>query len=434
MKYPPPHIPAGKSGYYFTMQFSHVNGGKQFKRSLKTSDKRVAKARVKSMVDDFRTGGFVAPTKRSEMLKVGELVEMYYEGQKLGLIDISDRAANSNVNTLYRVLNATFTKEVLGKRQPVSEAARSKLNKMRLDDAFAEALSDNFSLARIADTMNGLVEADDPTAYHLRLEKTKRGINDQLMRLHGLFGKSSSPYYKKHHSFDPLEIAQVKSFLAEGDKHDSTKIKKTPFKAPTQALYDRLINWINSLKADMPQEWIVLTMCISAGCRGNEVYETIKSWFKVDQENPEITYLCLPKFACKTNDRNIPMSTALVQEIIAVSEAPKPGFRQRKVRDDMYLIGGYQVVERCRGLLADEFGEELQNDDDDGRLHTLRKIYGSKVLSRTRDIAYVSRLLGHTNIQTTMDVYVDHDSTVEPTVIADILQPSVEVVKDSKVA
>ena len=98
----------------------------------------------------------------------------------------------------------------------------------------------------------------------------------------------------------------------------------------------------------------------------------------------------------------------------------------------MYLIGGRQVLERCRDLLAAEFGDELQNDDDDGRLHTLRKIYGSKVLSRTRDIAYVSRLLGHKNIQTTMDVYVDHDSTVEPTVIADIMQPSVSVV--SKVA
>ena len=111
-KYPTPYVPAGKTGYYVTMQFSHVNGGKQFKRSLKTSDKREATRRVKSMVDDFRKGGFVAPSKRTEMLKIGDLVAMYKEGQKLGLIDISDRAANCNVNTLYRVLNATFTKEV----------------------------------------------------------------------------------------------------------------------------------------------------------------------------------------------------------------------------------------------------------------------------------------------------------------------------------
>ena len=431
-KYPTPYVPAGKSGYYVTLQFSHVNNGKQFKRSLKTSDVREAKRRVKTMVDEFRSGGFVAPTKRAEMTSVGEVVDMYYEGVKLGLIDITKAAANSNVNTFYRVLNATFTKEALGDLKPVSEASRAKLNKLRLDDAFAEALSDNYSLARIADRMGDMVESDDPTAYHLRLERCKRGINDQLNRVVGLFGKNAAPYYIKHHNFDPYKIAQVKSFMKEGNKHDAKKIKKMPFKAPTQALYDRLINWINSLKADMPQEWIVLTMCISAGCRGNEVYNCIKSFFKVDTENPEITWLCLPKYACKTNDRRIPMSTALVQEIIAVSEAPKPGFRQRKVRDGMYLIGGHQVLVKCRDLLTAEFGDDLQNDDDDGRLHTLRKIYGSKVLSRTRDIAYVSRLLGHKNIQTTMDVYVDHDSTVEPTVIADIMQPSVSVV--SKVA
>lgn len=431
-KYPTPYVPAGKSGYYVTLQFSHVNNGKQFKRSLKTSDKREATRRVKSLVDEFRSGGFVAPTKRSEMTKVGELVAMYREGVKLGLIDISTKASNSVINTLYRLLNATFTKEVLGERQPVSEANRAKLDKMRLDDAFAEPLSDNYSLASIADAMDGMVESDDPTAYHLRLEKRKRGINDQLIRVKALFGKNASAYYTKHHSFDPKEVTQIKAFKDEGDKHDSKKIEKTPFKAPSQALYDRLIAWINSLKTDMPQEWITLTMCISAGCRGMEVYNCLKTFFKADAENPEITWLCLPKHACKTNDRRIPMSTALVQEIIAVSEAPKPGFRQRKVRDGMYLIGGRQVLERCRDLLAAEFGDELQNDDDDGRLHTLRKIYGSKVLSRTRDIAYVSRLLGHKNIQTTMDVYVDHDSTVEPTVIADIMQPSVSVV--SKVA
>ncbi|WP_348701053.1 hypothetical protein [uncultured Limnobacter sp.] len=431
-KYPTPYVPAGKSGYYVTLQFSHVNNGKQFKRSLKTSDKREATRRVKSLVDEFRSGGFVAPTKRAEMTKVGELVAMYREGVKLGLIDISTKASNSVVNTLYRLLNATFTKEVLGERQPVSEANRAKLDKMRLDDAFAEPLSDNYSLVSIADAMDGMVESDDPTAYHLRLEKRKRGINDQLIRVKALFGKNASAYYTKHHSFDPKEVAQIKAFKDEGDKHDSKKIEKTPFKAPSQALYDRLIAWINSLKADMPQEWITLTMCISAGCRGMEVYNCLKTFFKADAENPEITWLCLPKHACKTNDRRIPMSTALVQEIIAISEAPKPGFRQRKVRDGMYLIGGRQVLERCRDLLAAEFGDELQNDDDDGRLHTLRKIYGSKVLSRTRDIAYVSRLLGHKNIQTTMDVYVDHDSTVEPTVIADIMQPSVSVV--SKVA
>tara|TARA_S200002703_G_scaffold77555_1_gene66865 strand:+ start:13410 stop:14711 length:1302 start_codon:yes stop_codon:yes gene_type:complete len=431
-KYPTPYVPAGKSGYYVTLQFSHVNNGKQFKRSLKTSDVREAKRRVKTLVDEFRSGGFVAPTKRAEMTKVGELVAMYREGVKLGLLDISSKAANSCINTMYRVFNATFTKEVLGERQPVSDANREKLDKLRLDDAFAEALSDNFSLARIADRMDGWVESDDPTAYNLRLEKCKRGINDQLLRVQGMFSKATIPYYKKHHNFDPKKVAQIKAFLEEGDKHDSTKIKKMPFRAPTQALYDRLITWINSLKADMPQEWIVLTMCISAGCRGMEVYNCLKTFFKADAENPEITWLCLPKHACKTNDRRIPMSTALVQEIIAISEAPKPGFRQRKVRDGMYLIGGRQVLERCRDMLADEFGEELQNDDDDGRLHTLRKIYGSKVLSRTRDIAYVSRLLGHKNIQTTMDVYVDHDSTVEPTVIADIMRPSVSVV--SKVA
>ena len=431
-KYPNPYVPAGKSGYYVTLQFSHVNNGKQFKRSLKTSDKREATRRVKSLVDEFRSGGFVAPTKRAEMTKVGELVAMYREGVKLGLIDISTKASNSVVNTMYRLLNATFTKEVLGERQPVSEANRAKLDKMRLDDAFAEPLSDNYSLASIADAMDGMVESDDPTAYHLRLEKRKRGINDQLIRVKSLFGKNASAYYTKHHSFDPKEVAQIKAFKDEGDKHDSKKIEKTPFKAPSQALYDRLIAWINSLKADMPQEWITLTMCISAGCRGMEVYNCLKTFFKADAEQPEITWLCLPKHACKTNDRRIPMSTALVQEIIAISEAPKPGFRQRKVRDGMYLIGGRQVLERCRDLLAAEFGDELQNDDDDGRLHTLRKIYGSKVLSRTRDIAYVSRLLGHKNIQTTMDVYVDHDSTVEPTVIADIMQPSVSVV--SKVA
>ncbi len=431
-KYPNPYVPAGKSGYYVTLQFSHVNNGKQFKRSLKTSDKREATRRVKSLVDEFRSGGFVAPTKRAEMTKVGELVAMYLEGVKLGLIDISTKASNSCVNTLYRLLNATFTKEVLSERQPVSEANRAKLDKMRLDDAFAEPLSDNYSLARIADTMDGMVESDDPTAYHLRLEKCKRGINDQLIRVKALFGKNATAYYKKHHSFDPKEVTQIKAFKEEGDKHDSKKIEKTPFKAPSQALYDRLIAWINSLKTDMPQEWITLTMCISAGCRGMEVYNCLKTFFKADAEQPEITWLCLPKHACKTNDRRIPMSTALVQEIIAISEAPKPGFRQRKVRDGMYLIGGRQVLERCRDLLAAEFGDELQNDDDDGRLHTLRKIYGSKVLSRTRDIAYVSRLLGHKNIQTTMDVYVDHDSTVEPTVIADIMQPSVSVV--SKVA
>ena len=431
-KYPTPYIPAGKSGYYVTLQFSHVNNGKQFKRSLKTSDKREATRRVKSLVDEFRSGGFVAPTKRAEMTKVGELVAMYLEGVKLGLIDISTKASNSVVNTLYRLLNATFTKEVLGERQPVSEANRAKLDKMRLDDAFAEPLSDNYSLASIADAMDGMVESDDPTAYHLRLEKRKRGINDQLIRVKSLFGKNATAYYKKHHSFDPKEVTQIKAFKDEGDKHDSKKIEKTPFKAPSQALYDKLITWINSLKSDMPQEWIALTMCISAGCRGMEVYNCLKTFFKSDAEQPEITWLCLPKHACKTNDRRIPMSTALVQEIIAISEAPKPGFRQRKVRDGMYLIGGRQVLERCRDLLAAEFGDELQNDDDDGRLHTLRKIYGSKVLSRTRDIAYVSRLLGHKNIQTTMDVYVDHDSTVEPTVIADIMQPSVSVV--SKVA
>ena len=131
------------------------------------------------------------------------------------------------------------------------------------------------------------------------------------------------------------------------------------------------------------------------------------------------------------------MSTALVEEILRVAEAPrKPHKRngKKRFRDDMFLIGGEQIIENCRNLLAKEFGSDLQNDDDDGRLHTLRKIFGSKILSRTRDIAYVSKLLGHSNIQTTMDVYVDHDSTVEPTVVVDILQPQVAVVSEEKVA
>ena len=437
MKYPNPYIPTGKTGYYVTLQFSHENNGKQFKRSLKTSDKREAKKRVRALVDEYRTGGFVAPSRRNQVEKIGEVIKMYNQGVDAGLISIERLSANAAIQTFYRVLNATHTKEAVVERQKLSLATRNKLDAMRIDDALTGPISDNFSLSRINSNMKGIVESDNPTAYHMKLERTKRAINDQLLKCHSIFGNKARPYYDQHFGFDPLKVKEVKSFMGEKLKHDQKKIKKTPFKAPSQATYERLLNWINSLKVELPDEWIVLTMCLSAGCRGKEVHNTVREFFKLNDNNPAITTLCLPTHACKTSARDIPMSTALVHEIFRVAEAPrkvhKKGGRKR-FRDARYLIGGEQILENCRNLLAKEFGSDLQNDDDDGRLHTLRKIFGSKILSRTRDIAYVSKLLGHTNIQTTMDVYVDHDSTVEPTVVVDILQPQVAVVKEEKVA
>jgi len=436
MKYPTPYIPTGKTGYYVTMQFSHVNGGKQFKRSLKTSDKREAKSRVRQLVDEFRVGGFVAPSKRKEMHKIGEVVSMYRQGVADGIIIISENAANAVVQTVYRVLNATHTHEAVVVRQKLSEKTTNKLDALRIDDAFTGPISDTYVKTRLDAAMVGMVESDDPTAYHIRLEKTKRSIDDELRRAHSIFGKQARPYYIKHHDFDCFEIKEAKSFNKEPNKFDIRKIKKSPFKAPTQAAYERLLTWINSLKNELPDEWIVLTMCLSAGCRGKEVYNCLKSFFVQDDSNPHITNLCLPSYTTKTDARDIPMSTALVEEILRVAEAPRKRNKRGKnrFRDDMFLIGGEQIIENCRNLLAKEFGSDLQNDDDDGRLHTLRKIFGSKILSRTRDIAYVSKLLGHSNIQTTMDVYVDHDSTVEPTVVVDILQPQVAVVSEEKVA
>lgn len=437
MKYPSPYIPAGKSGYYVTMQFSHVNGGKQFKRSLKTSDKREAKSRVRQLVDEFRVGGFVAPSKRKEMHKIGEVISMYRQGVADGIINITENAANAVVQTFYRILNATHTQETVVVRRKLSQKTTDKLDGLRIDDALSGPISDTYVQSRLEKSMDGWVEENDPNAYHIRLEKTKRSIDDELRRAHSIFGKQARPYYIKHHDFDCFEIKDAKAFNKEPNKFDVRKIKKSPFKAPTQASYERLLNWINSLKVELPDEWIVLTMCLSAGCRGKEVYNCIKSFFVVDDNMPHITNLCLPSYTTKTDARNIPMSTALVQEILRVADAPRKAHGRngkKRFRDEMFVIGGEHILDNCRKLLAQEFGTDLQNDDDDGRLHTLRKIFGSKILSRTRDIAYVSKLLGHSNIQTTMDVYVDHDSTVEPTVVVDILQPQVAVVSEEKVA
>ena len=440
MKYPNPRIPTGKTGYYVTLQFPHVDGGNgkgnQFKRSLKTADKRVAKSRIKTMVDDFRAEGFVAPSRRNQIEKIGEVVAMYRQGVKDGLIDITKNAAAAVVQTLYRVLNATHTKEAIVPRQKLSEATTGKLDKMRIDDAFTGPVSDTYMQVRLETNMAGMVKEDDPVAYHIKLDKTKRSIDDELRRAHAIFGVQARPYYEKHHNFDCFKIKEAKAFNKEPNKFDKTKTKKSAFKAPTQKVYELLLAFINSLKVVDPDAWITMTLCLSAGTRGKEVYNSMKSFFKVDRNNPAITNLCLPHWTTKTLDREIPMATSVVQEIFRVAAQPKKAGKRgaNRHRDEQFIIGGEQVLERCRRLLADEFGTTLQNDDDDGRLHTLRKIFGSKILSRTRDIAYTSKLLGHKNIQTTIDVYADHDNTVEPTVIVDIMQPQVAVVKESKVA
>jgi len=441
MKYPNPRIPTGKTGYYVTLQFPHVDGGNgkgnQFKRSLKTADKRVAKARIKTMVDNFRAEGFVAPSRRNQIEKIGEVVAMYRQGVKDGLIDITKNAAAAVVQTLYRVLNATHTKEAIVPRQKLSEATTGKLDKMRIDDAFTGPVSDTYMQVRLETNMAGMVKEDDPVAYHIKLDKTKRSIDDELRRAHAIFGVQARPYYEKHHNFDCFKIKEAKAFNKEPNKFDKTKTKKSAFKAPTQETYGKLLAFINTLKVVDPDAWTLMTVCLSAGCRGKEVYGTSKDFFVADRNNAAITNLCLPKHVTKTGvAREIPMATSLVNEILRVTSLPKIAGKRgaNRHRDEKFVIGGMQVLERCRKLLADEFGTTLQNDDDDGRLHTLRKIFGSKILSRTRDIAYTSKLLGHKNIQTTIDVYADHDSTVEPTVIVDIMQPQVAVVKEPKAA
>ena len=434
MKYPNPYIPTGKTGYYVTLQFSHENNGKQFKRSLKTSDKREATRRVKSMVDEFRTGGFVAPSRRDSIQTIGELRAMYKSGWEAGHIDITPQAFKDANNTFLRVLNATHTKEVLPPLTPVSEATIAKLDKMRIDDAFTPNLIPNYKAHRLASGMVGFSEDDDYKAYHLNLKRVKRGINSNLSRCLSIIGEKATHYFRSFHNFTPSEVPAIKECVKNKKLFKKDKIAKSSFKAPSQALYARLLKFINDQKEIDPDFWTTATCALSLGLRGKEVLHAEKSWFVQDADKPELSWFKLP-MSKSSKARDVPMATSLVQELMRVTELPKKAGKRgaNRHRDEKFIIGGEQVLFRTRDILAAKF-DDLQNDDDDGRLHTLRKIFGSKILSRTRDIAYTSKLLGHANIQTTIDVYVDHDNTVEPTVVVDILQPSVAVVKEEKVA
>lgn len=185
-------------------------------------------------------------------------------------------------------------------------------------------------------------------------------------------------------------------------------IEQQPFVAPDPAIMEAIWDDREELK-DAPRRMLML--CMGAGLRRNEAANARWSW--VDIRNSRLAVTPCQTFRTKSGrGRRVPMFGQCLKELISLK-------REEEGPSDL-VLGGNQKPSAHYNYTATRLIRYLKSKGlygvgpgGGGALHTLRKYYGSVIVTKTGSIYKAQKALGHASFLTTEQIYTDLISTME---------------------
>lgn len=248
------------------------------------------------------------------------------------------------------------------------------------------------------------------------LEKLKNGLSQKTVKDIIIVLKMVLKYGDKHKLFkyEPFEVIYP------------TRHEKTDVEVLSKADHKKIIDYV---KEHFTFRNLGVLICLSTGLRIGEVCAL--TWNDIDTDNGLIhvrktiqriymiqdgirkTELIIDDPKTKNSNRSVPMSKTLLSVL-------KPF--KKIVNNDFYVLTNEEKPTEPRSYRS--YYKNLMNDlkMPDLKFHGLRHSFATRCIESKADVKTVSVLLGHSNISTTLNLYVHPNEEQKRSVINSVFK------------
>ena len=356
---------AGRESYYTDFRITDATGiSKQIRRSLMTSDARVAKKRAAALYQDFmdeKFGTVEAKKQRNGFATIGEVIERY---ESRALEVVRPKTMHSNRSALRLIL-----RRVHG----VQEVDSMKVN------ALSGELVSRYEAAMAAEIVD--------VASRLRIRTT---IASNLRQARSIFDPA------KAHWYEGLMLPDLAEFRARQVEGVGAR---QPKPLPAGAI-EGLRMAAPALKLEDAAVYLAFLMFSRLGMRNVEIVAARWNWIETRPDGRHCMAVVTrgdENFDPKGAEGRIPIAADVWEELEAMRAGAEPEdfIVPARTREERY-----EVVYERHSRWAGRFIKGRSKTS-----YELRRYAGSLVYAKTKDIMQVKEFLRHSSVETTTKWY-----------------------------